>query len=101
MSTIGSFTKQSDGYTGTLRTLTLNVKVKIVPITKESDKAPDYRVYAGAMEIGAGWKKQSVAKREYVSVKIDDPSFPAPVNARLVDDEDGNTSLYWTRPSDD
>jgi uncharacterized protein (DUF736 family) len=53
------------------------------------------------MEIGAGWKKQSVAKREYVSVKLDDPAFPAPVNARLVDDEDGNTSLYWTRPSDD
>ena len=30
MTTIGSFTKQSDGYTGTLRTLTLNVKVKII-----------------------------------------------------------------------
>ena len=30
MATIGTFTADKDGFTGTLRTLTLNVKVKLV-----------------------------------------------------------------------
>ena len=75
MSTIGNFTKQEDGFNGTLRTLAFNVKVKIVPITKDNDKGPDYRVLAGAMEIGAAWKRQSKANKQYLSVKLDDPSF--------------------------
>ena len=101
MSTIGTFTKQEDGFNGTLKTLAFNVKLKIVPITKDNDKGPDYRVLAGAIEIGAAWKRQSKAKRDYLSVKLDDPSFPAPVNARLIDTEDGGASLYWTRRGDE
>ncbi len=31
MANIGTFTADKDGFTGTLRTLTLNVKVKLVP----------------------------------------------------------------------
>ena len=101
MSNIGTFTRQEDGFNGTLRTLTFNVKVKIVPIAKDNDKSPDYRVLAGTMEIGAAWKRQSKANKAYLSVRLDDPSFPAPVNARLVDGEDGNATLYWTRRSDE
>ena len=101
MSTIGTFTKQEDGFNGTLKTLSINVKLKIVPIAKDNDNGPDYRVLAGAMEIGAAWKRQSKAKREYLSVKLDDPSFPAPVNARLIDTEEGSASLYWTRRGDE
>ena len=40
MSTIGTFTKQEDGFNGTLHTLAFNVKVKIVPITKDKDQGP-------------------------------------------------------------
>ncbi len=101
MSTIGTFSKQEDGFNGTLHTLAFNVKVKIVPITKNKDQGPDYRVLAGAMEIGAAWKRQSKANKPYLSVKLDDPSFAAPVNARLVDSEDGNVNLYWSRRSDE
>ena len=97
MSIIGTFTKQEDGFNGTLKTLAFNVKVKIVPITEDNGKGPDYRVLAGAMEIGAAWKRLSKANRDYLSVKLDDPSFPAPVNARLIDTEDGSANLYWTR----
>jgi uncharacterized protein (DUF736 family) len=97
MATIGTFTKQDDGFNGTLRTLSLNVKCKFVPITKDSGTGPDYRVFVGAMEIGAAWKRQSKANREYLSVKLDDPTFPAPVNARLVDGDDGNLNLFWSR----
>jgi len=73
MSTIGTFSKQEDGFNGTLHTLAFNVKVKIVPITKNKDQGPDYRVLAGAMEIGAAWKRQSKANKPYLSVKLDDP----------------------------
>jgi len=45
-----------------------------VAIDKDNDKSPDYRVLAGALEIGAAWKRQSSASKEYLSVKLDDPS---------------------------
>ena len=41
MANIGTFTADKDGFTGTLRTLTLNVKVKLVPNDKgSSENAP-------------------------------------------------------------
>ena len=41
MANIGTFTADKDGFTGTLRTLTLNVKVKLVPNDKgESPRHP-------------------------------------------------------------
>lgn len=98
MATIGTFTKTTDGYTGTVKTLSLNVKATIRPSEKDGDKAPDFRVYAGTVEIGAGWKKTSATEREYVSCKLDDPSFPAPIYASLIAADDGETfSLIWLR----
>ncbi|MDB5986767.1 MAG: hypothetical protein JWR16_1820 [Nevskia sp.] len=97
MTTIGSFTAQNDGFTGTVRTLTQNVKVRIAPADKSSENAPDYRVYAGNYEIGAAWKKVSQANRTYLSVTLDDPSFPATLYARLVEGEDGTHNLIWSR----
>jgi len=61
-------------------------------------------VLCGALhntEIGAAWKRQSKANRDYLSVRIDDPTFPTPVNARLIDGEDGEATLYWTRRGDE
>ena len=78
MANIGTFTAQNGSYTGTVRTLTLNVKVRLVPSDKASENAPDYRVVAGnGLEIGAAWKKLSKAERPYLSVTLDDQSFPA------------------------
>ena len=101
MTTIGSFTKHDSGYNGSLQTLAFNVKVKIVAVPRESEKAPDYRVLAGAMEIGAAWKRQTAGHKTYLSVKLDDPSFASPVHARLVEDGNGGATLYWTRRNDD
>ena len=102
MANIGTFSAQQDGYTGTVRTLTLNVKVKLVPNTKESDSSPDFRIVAGnGMEIGAAWKKISRAERPYLSVTLDDPSFPTTIYARLVDGDDGAFNLIWTRSKGD
>lgn len=63
---------------------------------KTNDKAPDFRIFAGGTEFGAAWKKTSAEDRDYLSVKLDDPSFPQPIYANLVDAEDGY-SLVWSR----
>jgi uncharacterized protein (DUF736 family) len=95
---IGTFTADKDGFTGTLRTLTLNVKVKLVPNDKgDNENAPDFRLQAAGHDIGAAWKKTSEAGREYLSVTLDDPSFPATVYARLIEGEDGTHDLIWSR----
>lgn len=101
MTTIGTFTAQNGSFTGTVRTLTQNVKVRITPADKNGDNAPDYRVYAGNFELGAAWKKTSKANRPYLSVTLDDPSFPSTLYARLVENEDGTHSLIWSRSKND
>ena len=99
MATIGTFTKDAAGnYNGAIKTLTLNVKMATFRAVedKDSDKAPDFRIFSGSTEFGAAWKKTSRENRDYLSVKLDDPSFAAPIYASLVDADDGY-SLIWSR----
>lgn len=99
MATIGSFTAVPDGYSGTIRTLTVNVKAKIIANDqKKSEGAPDFRVYAGPAELGAAWKAKTNGEepRDYLSVQLDDPSFPEPIRAALFED-DGAAFLVWNR----
>ena len=98
MATIGTFTKSDAGdYNGAIKTLTLNVKqATLRKAEKDNDKAPDFRIFAGQTEFGAAWKKTSRENRDYLSVKLDDPSFPAPIYASLVDADEGY-SLIWSR----
>jgi len=103
MATIGTFTKNADGsFLGSIVTLSVQAKnVKIVPEDNRSnDNAPTHRVMVGRAEIGAGWTKMSNEGREYLGLKIDDPSFTAPIYANLFDDPEGeNYSLIWSRAS--
>lgn len=96
MAIIGNFTKQDNAYNGTISTLTVNTKVGITPVEKTGDQAPDFRVFAGKAEIGAAWSSTSKAGNAYISVKLDDPSFPAPILCRLVEKDKGY-ALVWTR----
>ncbi len=102
MAIIGTFTPTRDGgFTGSIKTLTLNHDVTIRPLSKsdsDSDKAPDFRLVCGDYEFGAGWKKLSRDQNPYISVKFDDPTFPAPAYATLVEmGEDGEHALIWSR----
>ncbi len=98
MAQIGTFKRDASGeISGTVRTLTLNTKAVFRPAETDNDKAPAYRLFAGPVEIGAAWKKTSRDDREYLSVKIDDPSFPAPVYASLVQGEGDEHRLLWSR----
>ncbi len=102
MATIGTFTKNGDTFTGSVKTLSINAKATLKAAEKSSDKAPDYRVFAGSIEFGAAWKKTSNEGRAYLSVKLDDPSFPAPIYATLVEGEEADSySLIWSRRNGD
>lgn len=98
MAQIGTFTRAEDGsYTGTIKTLLLNIKVRFLPTEpSDNEKAPDLRVMAGNVEIGAAWQRTSKGNTVYHSVKLDDPSFPAPIYANLVAVDDGY-ALVWSR----
>ena len=96
MANIGTFTADKDGFTGTLRTLTLNVKVKLVPNDKgDKENAPDFRLQATGHDIGAAWRKTSEAGRAYVSCTLDDPSFPAVVVKLFVAKRDQLKGVFW------
>ena len=103
MATIGNFQQAGDNeINGEIVTLSLQAKkVRIVPDTRASgENAPSHRVFVGRVEIGAAWSKQSNEGRNYLGLKLDDPSFTAPIYANLVEDEDGQShSLIWSRPN--
>jgi uncharacterized protein (DUF736 family) len=100
MANIGSFKKSGNEFQGEIVTLSVQTKgVRIVPEpNRANDNAPTHRVYVGRAEIGAAWSKRSEEGRDYLSVKLDDPSFNAPIYANLFDDEDGDGfTLIWSR----
>ena len=100
MTQIGTFARNSDGsYTGTIKTLAFNVQARLTPSdpTTASEKAPDLRVVVAGVEIGAAWRRTSKDDRVYHSVKLDDPSFTAPIYANLFEGEDGEYALIWSR----
>jgi uncharacterized protein (DUF736 family) len=104
MATIGTFTSTENGFTGSIRTLALNVKVRIDRIETPSEKGPKFRIMAGAVELGAAWQKRSEqTERDYLSVKLDDPSFSAPIYATLsdVEGENGYQLIWSRRPNQD
>lgn len=101
MANIGSFKKVGEEYQGSIVTLSVQAKgVRIAPEdNRPNDNAPTPRVYVGSAEIGAAWAKVSAEGRDYLSVKLDDPSFTQPIFANLFDDEGSEThSLIWSRP---
>lgn len=103
MATIGTFKKTANNeFTGEIVTLSVQAKnVRIVLETRATgENAPSHRVFVGRAEIGAAWAKRSNEGRDYLGLKLDDPSFNAPIFANLFADEDGEGySLIWSRPS--
>ena len=99
MANIGSFKKVNAEFQGEIVTLTVQARgVRIVPEpNRTNDNAPSHRVFVGRADIGAAWPKRSNEGRDYLSVKLDDPSFNAPIFANLFDGEDDTWNLIWSR----
>jgi uncharacterized protein (DUF736 family) len=104
MPQIGQFTREKNGYVGRIHTLTLDRELIIVPVEEaDAENVPNYRVHHGAVEgpeIGAAWKRTGEKAGEYLSVLLDDPTFPHPIRANLFRDDDvgASWSLHWSRP---
>lgn len=103
MTTIGHFRRDGDTFTGRLATLTLDAAIRLTPAEKFSSKAPDYIATitsaGGERECGAAWRL-SDASGALLSLKLDDPTWPEPISARLLAAEDGALPLVWIRRAD-
>jgi uncharacterized protein (DUF736 family) len=65
--------------------------VKLIGNSEDSaESAADayLRVIVSGVEIGAAWRRTSKDNRSYQSVKLDDPSFTAPIYANLFEGDD-------------
>jgi len=98
MAIIGNFTKQENGgFSGSIKTLTASIWATFDPIARRGDKSPDYRIFTGLVEIGAAWEPTSEGA-SFLSVRLDDPSFAAPINCRLIKTGvEHGYSLIWER----
>ena len=105
---IGNFTcnEAQDTYTGELSTFSVGArKVVFRPVEAKTDRSPSHRIFspskAGDVELGAAWQKRSEESREYLSVRLDDPALPLPVNCAMVESGDtpGAFILVWSRDS--
>jgi uncharacterized protein (DUF736 family) len=101
MSIIGTFSKTADGYTGVIRTITINLKAQIVANDKKgNDKAPDFKIIAGGAELGAAWRAKGAGDdaKDFLRVELDDPSFAAPLRAAFFETPgEDKAALVWTR----
>jgi uncharacterized protein (DUF736 family) len=99
MTVIGHFVPDTDGYVGSIRTLTLHAKLRLVAIdNKAKEDGPDFRIMFGMQEVGAAWraKTHESEPRDYLSATIDDPSFPEPLRGAMFEDN-GKLSFVWRR----
>ena len=72
MAVIGTFSAVKDGYAGTIRTLTLSAKVRLVANDrKEGVGGPDFRIMNGPIEIGVAWRRTKYGTEEsYLRVPL-------------------------------
>jgi uncharacterized protein (DUF736 family) len=103
MAQIGSFIRTRNGFSGRLRTLSLDIELAIVPADHaDAENAPNYRIHAGneeGPEVGAGWTRTGEKAGEYVALQIDDPAFTQPIRANLFQSGSDRSAfhLLWTR----
>ncbi|HWL19191.1 MAG TPA: DUF736 domain-containing protein [Bradyrhizobium sp.] len=104
MAQIGQFTRSKSGYSGRIRTLSLDAELVLVPAEhSDAENAPDYRIHLGdgdGPEVGAGWKRTGEKAGDYVSLLLDDPALTQPIRANLFQSSDDKSTwiLNWNRP---
>lgn len=102
MAIIGTFTPTKDGgWTGSIHTLTINAKLRLLPSdSRDNPQAPAFRVFAGTTRVGDAWEARTsgTVSKNYLRVRLDDPSLPAPVTAALFFADNGEEAqLVWNR----
>jgi uncharacterized protein (DUF736 family) len=104
MSLVGTFVPTSDGFTGRIKTLLLDEDLTL-SVLRESvgGNPPDFLItlekQGDGPFVGAARKRRTEKGTDFISVRIDDPSFNSPIFAVLFPSETSPTlyNLYWTR----
>jgi uncharacterized protein (DUF736 family) len=110
MTTIGQLTEYQYNnercFTGYISTLDIDVQLRLKPTGNTSPDAPAYEVFAlgnkqQEIKIGAAWLKQPNKPdskiSEFLSLTLDDPSFPHPLNVAAFPKEKGEWEISWRR----
>jgi uncharacterized protein (DUF736 family) len=102
MAIIGTFTPAKDGgWVGTIRTLTIDAKVRLVPNDdRTSKKAPAFRVFVGNSRIGEAWEAKTggLSPKDYLRIALDDPILPQRINVAMFISESGDVAqMLWSR----
>ena len=83
MPLIGTFKADKDGYAGTIRTLSINAKIRIV--ANDQKQVPSAPTSAEDLS-------------SYPRVRLDDPAFREPIRAALMEkSDDGVLRVLWRR----
>lgn len=84
-----------------MRTLTVNTRLRFAPNDNRANPhAPAFRVMIGRSHVGDAWERmrRTDPPRPMYRVVLDDPLFPAAVDAVLIVDEVGEDAvLLWQR----
>lgn len=89
---IGKFTEKNGTFIGNVICGLAALPATIKPL----ERGPDYLVTTPYGELGAAWRRKSGKGNDYLSVRLDSPFLPAPVNCALVRQVDGY-ALVWSR----
>src|SRR3546814_14189514 len=84
--------RSDGGWTGSIHTLTINTKVRLVPNdNRDNENAPVFRVFVGQSRVGDAWAARSGgdSPKDYLRVRLDDPSLPGPISPALCQSEAG------------
>jgi uncharacterized protein (DUF736 family) len=102
MPAIGYVTRSETGFKGQLKTISVRADIEIVANrTKTSESQPDYRVFCGSTEVGAGWTRTGERSgKDYVSLSLAAPEFGqrtlyANLGRAAGQDDDEAFAIIW------
>lgn len=106
MTVIGTFVPTRDGgWIGDVYTLSIKAKLRFVPNDNRiADSAPIFHVFVGRTHIGDAWsaRSQGDPPKDYLRVRLDDPTLPAPLTAAFFWSEDTmRAQLLWRQRQSD
>ena len=104
MALIGTFVPTSNGFTGRIKTFLLDADLTLSALREPvGENPPDFLITLGKQGdgpfVGAARKRRTEKGTDFISLRIDDPSFSGPIFAGLFPSEKSPTlyNLYWTR----
>ena len=94
---------------GHIKTRSLNIKIRLVSNVsgRNSDNSPDYKIFEQGEDneghqIGSAWLKipnnPNSSVKEFLSITLDDPDFPKPLNVAAFPQGNGKWDVIWNRP---